>query len=256
MRFLAALSFLTIVPVPFPREATEAEVGGSPPYFPLVGLIIGSVLAGLGWVLGLVLPGAVVSVLLVAVLAAISGAMHLDGFADTCDGLAGHRSVEERLAVMRDSRAGAFGVVGVVLVLLVKYAALDAVPQAVLAATLLVVPMTSRWAMAYAIFSFPYARPSGLGKVFKQEARGPGLALAALFTLAVTTALAWVAGLARFYVAGLAVVGVAWLVAMAAAALLSRRFGGLTGDTYGFINEITEVSVLLLVAAAAHGGWL
>jgi adenosylcobinamide-GDP ribazoletransferase len=178
LRFLSALGFLTILPVPFLREATAGEVGGSTRYFPLVGLVIGGILAGLGWVFDLALPSEAASALLVAAMVVVTGAMHLDGFADTCDGLVGHRSVEERWAAMRDSRAGAFGIVGVVMLLVVKYAALVSLPVGTLAPALVLAVVTGRWAMTYAVFAYPYARPSGLGKIFKQETRWPGFSLA------------------------------------------------------------------------------
>jgi len=112
LSFLAAFQFLTSIPLPGRR------------YFPVVGLIIGLILAGLNWLLSLILPSAVVNALLIVVLVIITGALHLDGFVDTCDGIAGHKAVEDRWRVMHDSRAGAFGIVGVVLLLLVKYVSL------------------------------------------------------------------------------------------------------------------------------------
>ena len=171
MRFLDALRFLTIIPLPRRREVSPEELGRSLVYFPVVGIIIGLILAGLGWLLSLILPSAVVNVLLIVSLVVISGALHLDGFADTCDGIAGHKTVEARWQVMRDSRVGGFGIAGVCLLLLVKYISLNSVPQHLLITTLILMPAISRWAMVYALFAYPYARPSGLGKAFKQEAR-------------------------------------------------------------------------------------
>ncbi len=124
MSFLAAFKFLTTIPLPFRREDSPEEVGRSVVYFPVVGLIIGLILVGLNWLFGLFLPSAVVNGLLIVSLVIISGALHLDGFVDTCDGIGGHKSVEDRWQVMHDSHAGAFGIVGVVLLLLVKYISL------------------------------------------------------------------------------------------------------------------------------------
>ncbi|GAI09498.1 unnamed protein product, partial [marine sediment metagenome] len=166
MRFLAALQFLTIIPLPWRREVSPEEVGGSIAYFPVVGIIIGLILAGLNWLLGLILPPAIVNVLLIVSLVIISGALHLDGFVDTCDGTVGGKTAEDRWQVMHDSRAGSFGIIGVCCLLLVKYISLNNVPETLLMATLVLMPVVSRWAMVYAIFAYPYARPSGLGKVF------------------------------------------------------------------------------------------
>ena len=101
--------------MPFRRETGSEDVGRSTAFFPLVGLLIGLVLAGLNWVFGLFLPPPITIGLLIVALAVVTGALHLDGFVDTCDGLAGHKTVEERWRVMHDSRAGAFGIIGVFL---------------------------------------------------------------------------------------------------------------------------------------------
>ena len=256
MRFLAALKFLTIVPLPWSREASPEELGRSVVYFPVVGIIIGVIMAGLSWLLGLILPSALVNVLVVVYLAVISGALHLDGFVDTCDGIAGHKTVEDRWLVMHDSRAGGFGIAGVCLLLLLKYISLNSVPGQLLTVTLIVVPVISRWAMVYALFAYPYARPSGLGKVLKQETNWKKFGLATVITLAVVMGLTQWSNIAYSYLSVLAVIGGTWIIIMALAAYLKRKFAGLTGDTYGAINEVAEVSVFILVSLLAHNQWL
>ena len=249
MRFLAALQFLTAIPLPGRREFGPEELGRSTGYFPVVGLIIGLILAGLNWLLGLVLPSAVVSALLLVSLAVITGLMHLDGFVDTCDGIAGHKTVEDRWQVMHDSRAGAFGIVGVVLLLLVKYVSLNSIPASLMMVTLIFMPVVSRWAMVYAIFAYPYARPSGLGKAFQQGTGWPGFILATLITVAVAVAL-----IPLFQLAGLLLIVSVWMITVIMATYLKRKFSGLTGDTYGAINEVAEVSVLILVILLSRLG--
>lgn len=212
----------------------------------MVGVIIGLLLAGLNWLLGWFLPMAVVHVLLIVFLAVISGALHLDGLADTCDGIAGGKTPEERWQVMRDSRVGSFGIVGVCCLLLVKYISLNNVPETLLMATLVLMPVVSRWAMVYAIFVYPYAKPSGLGKVFKQGVNWLKFVMATLIALAVAVILARLAGLAIM-------VGI-WIIVVIMATYLKRKFSGLTGDTYGAINEVAEVCVLLLVCLLAQVG--
>ena len=256
MRFLAALKFLTIIPLPWRREASPEELGGSIGYFPVIGLIIGLILAGLYWLLSLFLPSAVVSVLLIVSMVVISGALHLDGFVDTCDGIAGHKTVEDRWRVMHDSRAGAFGIVGVFLLLLIKYVSLNSVPENLLMVTLVLMPVVSRWAMVYTVFAYPYARPAGLGKVFKQGASWQGFTTATVITLAVAIGLARLANITYFYLAGLAIMLAIWVIVVAMATYLKRKFAGLTGDTYGAINEVAEVCVLILVSLLAYNRWL
>jgi len=202
----------------------------------------------LNWLLGLLLSSALTNVLLVVSLVAVSGALHLDGLVDTCDGLAGGKTVEERWRVMDDSRAGGFGIIGVCCLLLVKYVALNNVPASWLMPTLVLMPMLSRWAMVYALFAYPYAKPSGLGKVFKQGASRLRFIVATLIALVAAVILAQLSG----FVIMLAI----WVIALAVATYLKGKFGGLTGDTYGAINEVAEVCILILVCLLAHSGWL
>jgi len=248
LKLLAALQFLTIIPLPRRGEVSPEEVGSSIGYFPVVGVFIGLVLVGLNWLLGLLLPSSLVNALLIVCLVVISGALHLDGFVDTCDGIAGHKRVEDRWQVMHDSRAGSFGIVGVVLLLLVKYISLNSVPETLLMATLMLMPVVSRWAMVYTVFAYPYAKPSGLGKAFKQGASWHRFIMATLIALVVAVVLARLAGLAIM-------LGI-WLIVIAVAAFLKGKFAGLTGDNYGAINEVAEVGVLILVCLLAYSrGW-
>lgn len=246
MGLLAALQFLTVIPVK--RSFSAEQIGRSTSYFPVVGIIIGLILAVLNYLLGLVLPTSVVNVLLVASMVLLSGALHLDGLVDTCDGIAGHRTPEERWRVMHDSRAGGFGVIGAALFLLVKFVSLNSVPQSLMMFTLVVAPVISRWTMVYAIFAYPYARPSGLGKAFKQATGWWQFLLATLVTLALAAALLKSAGLFIFFAV--------WLLTAALAAYLKRKFAGLTGDTYGAINEVAESGVFIMVSLLAYKHWL
>ena len=239
MSFLAALQFLTIIPLPWRREVSPEELGRSAVYFPLIGLIIGLFLAGWRYLLGLFLLPAVADVLVIVSLVVISGALHLDGFIDTCDGIAGHKSVEDRRRVMHDSRVGGFGVIAVCCLLLVKYVSLNNVPDTLLMVTLVLMPVLSRWAMTYAIFAYPYARPDGLGKAFKQGTRWLRFTIATIIAFAVAVILLQLTGL-------VVMLGI-WIIVVAMAAYLKGKFSGLTGDTYGAVNEVAEVCVLIII---------
>ncbi|MBM2824477.1 MAG: cobalamin synthase [Dehalococcoidales bacterium] len=254
MRFLAALRLLTIIPFPFWRNVSQEDLGHATGYFPVVGIIIGLGLAGLNWFLALFLPMTIVNGLLLIYLVVISGGLHIDGFIDTCDGMAGHKTVAERWRIMHDSRAGAFGIVGAFLLLLVKYVSLNSLPEHLLTIILVMMPIVSRWAMVYAVCAYPYARPEGLGKVFKQGAGWSSFILATLVTLAAVIGLAQLAHIS--YMVGLAIMLVTWLMVVAGAGYLQRKFAGLTGDTYGAINEMSEVWVLILVVLLAYHRWL
>jgi adenosylcobinamide-GDP ribazoletransferase len=244
--FLAALQFLTIVPIK--RGFTSHEIGQSSAFFPVVGIILGAVLLLLNYVLGLVLPHALVIGLLLSALVAMNGGLHLDGLADTLDGMAGHRTPERRLEIMRDSRIGGFGAVGLILVLLIEYLCLVNLPGKWLPFSLLLAPTLSRWAMVNAIFVYPYARPEGLGSSFKRGASS------AVFWIATLIAIAAAVGL--FRVAGLVVMAFSWLCFTLAALYFQNQIKGLTGDTYGAINEIALIGALLMLNVLSYKGWL
>jgi len=235
--FWAALQFLTIIRTPLRHKPITETAGQSLSYFPLVGLILGAILLGLHYGLSLVLPAAVVPALLITTLAILTGAQSIDGFIDTCDGVFATKSKKERLAIMSDTKVGAFGIVGVVLLILLKYASLFSVTMIVPA--LLLMPTLSRWAMVFMIFIFPYAKRSGLGLPFKQGASWQRLAAATLIAMVPSMILL------RWW--GLALMTAVWFVAFGIAHFFRSRLGGLTGDNYGAINELSEVLVLLLI---------
>jgi adenosylcobinamide-GDP ribazoletransferase len=236
MGFWAALQFLTIFPTPLRHKVTATTSGQSLTYFPLVGLILGAILLGLHYGLVLALPSSVVNALLIIVLVILTGAHHLDGFIDTCDGVIAGKSKKERLAIMSDTKVGAFGIVGAILLLLLKYASLSSAP---ILPALLLMPTLSRWAMVSIIFIYPYAKSSGMGLAFKQGATWQRLAIATIIALIITVALLkwW----------GLVLMAALWLIAFGIAGYFRSRLGGLTGDNYGAINELSEVLILLFI---------
>jgi len=248
LKFLAALQFLTTLPLPWRDKIGPEDAPRSTGFFPVVGIIIGLILFGLSLALGLLLPSTVVNILLIVSLVVVTGGTHLDGFIDTCDGIGGHKTPEERWHIMHDSRAGGFGIIGVCCLLLAKYLALNSIPTNLLMTTLILMPVVSRWTMVYAIFAHPYARPSGLGKAFKQETGRQKLGIATAIALAVAIGLAWPAG-------PVIMLGT-WAMTVAMAAYLKRKFAGLTGDNYGAINEAAEVCVLILISMLAYHHWL
>jgi adenosylcobinamide-GDP ribazoletransferase len=235
--FWAALQFLTVFPTPLKHEVSAETSGQALPYFPLIGLILGAILLGLYYGLSLILPPAVVTALLIIALVILTGAHHIDGFIDTCDGVFAGKSKKERLAIMSDTRVGAFGIVGIVLLLLLKYASLLSV--SLILPALLLMPALSRWTMVSIIFTFPYAKKSGMGLSFKLGATWQRLAVA--------TAIALISAVVLLKWWGLALMAVLWLIAFGIAGYFRSRLGGLTGDNYGAINEISEVLVLLLI---------
>lgn len=254
MPFLAAIRFLTSIPLPWRQEdwwqrVSREQFARSLPYYPVVGLLIGLMLAGIYWLFSLFLPQALVSGLLLAAMAAITGGLHLDGFVDTTDGIAaGHKDADIGKRVMHDSSVGAIGVIAVILLLLVKFASLNSVPQSWMMATLVLMPVLSRWAMVYAVFMYPYGRWRGMGGELRRATGWAGFMAATIVALAVALVLA--------KLAGLVVMLIVWLAVMGLAAFFKSKFNGLTGDNYGAINELVEVLVLIMVAVMAYNRWL
>jgi adenosylcobinamide-GDP ribazoletransferase len=255
--FLRALSLLTRLPVRA-RWGDDILPGRAMAAYPLVGAVIGVVLAGLAWLLTSGVgqidalrggSGAGLSLLLAAALilvawAAITGMLHLDGWADCCDALIAPLSRERRLEVLKDPRLGSFGGAGLILLLLVKLAAVvDVLATAAdwpLAALLplLVVPVLGRWAVVIAAASFPLARPDGMGASFRRGLGRREVILATLTTTVACLLMGW---------GGLVVWAAAVLALLGMARLAMARLGGLTGDVYGAIIELTETGALVVV---------
>ena len=164
---LLTAGFLTVVPLRAIRMPEDGALGRAVSFFPLVGALLGAFVAGVDAVCGRVLPTPVVTVLDLALFALLTGGLHLDGLIDASDGLFGGHSRERRLEIMHDSRAGSFGVICVAFVLLLDYAALSGLHGQRRAAALIAAPALGRWAMAVAVWAFPYARSSGRGTAFK-----------------------------------------------------------------------------------------
>jgi adenosylcobinamide-GDP ribazoletransferase len=256
--FLRALSLLTRLPVRA-RWDGDALPGRAMVAYPLVGAVIGVVLIGLGWFLtggmrplqemvggsGTGLSPLLTAALILVAWAALTGMLHLDGWADCCDALVAPLSRERRLEVMKDPRLGSFGGAGLILLLIVKLAAV----AEVLAPTvgrplkgllpLLVVPVLGRWAVVIAAASFSLARPDGMGASFRRGLGRREIILATLTAAVACGVLGW-RGPVLWAVAGLTLLGVGRLA--------TARLGGLTGDVYGAIVELTE-TVTLVVSA-------
>ena len=251
MRFWIAWQFLTIIRSPYHRKYGIEDLGKSVAFFPVVGLVLGLVLFGVDHLLALFLPSILINVFLVIILVILTGALHLDGFIDTCDGLAVRSRSSDKLKVMSDSRVGGFGVVGGCCLILAKFAALVALSEGLRASALIVMPMLSRWGMVYAISAFPPAKREGIGWAIKQRASWKGMIVATIVSLiAAVVLLSWW---------GAALLATLALILLAVSKYLCSIFGGLTGDSYGAINEFAEVAVpILFLIIGGFGGtsWL
>jgi adenosylcobinamide-GDP ribazoletransferase len=240
--FLAALQFLTISPPIIRRPFTAAELGSAAGFYPLIGLLIGGVLYATYYFLAFILPTQVCAALTLAVWIILSGALHLDGFLDACDGLLGGSAPESRLQIMRDERVGAYAMSGGILLLLIKFTLLTALSGHLEA--LLIAPVLGRWSMTFTLYAYPYARPQGLGREIKDHTTWREINLATLTALPV----AWFAGSWL----GLIAFGVSFVLSWGLARFTLRRIPGLTGDVYGAFNELIEVIVLFVLLAGTQ----
>jgi len=244
MGFFLALRFLSIIPIPGKAEATERQLGRATAWYPVVGILLGALLYGCAYLFTRLWSPLSTAFLCLAVWTLFTRGLHLDGLADTFDGLGAGAHRDKRLAIMKDSRIGVFGVVALCLVLLAKFAILTELVGVFRIREIILVPALGRWSMLLAIFSFPSAVPSGLGYRVKQHCRWSQL----IFGTAVTAACAW------FFLGplGLAVLAAVAVVSAAMGLLFVGKIGGCTGDSYGALCEISEVVALAVLAVLVN----
>ncbi len=235
--FWLALNFLTTIPTPA-IPFVEGGLGRSAKWFPLVGLIIGSILTGLHWLLG-VLPGSITAVLIVALWAWLTGGLHLDGLADCGDGLLAAANRERRLEILKDSRIGAFGAILLVLFLMLKVTAVAALSMP--AVGLILAPTLARWFLLIAARQ-PSARPGGMGDSFAASLTPKTFAIAAILPFLLVVVGGWRGGQTVLAVL------LALIVTFAILGMARSRLGGVTGDVFGLVVEMTELAVLLAFA--------
>ena len=237
MKLLYAIRFLTIIPIPYKQDEDLVSVARSTICFPLVGLLIGALLyaAALSYQ---VFNSAVTAAVCLTVWAVITGGLHIDGLCDLADGLGGGKTAERRLEIMKDSRAGAFGVIAVVLLLILKWALLQQLIETGRLVLMIASPVAARWIILNFMLIFPPARKNGMGVFFRQHARPAEPLLAGVYSLL----LLWAAG--GIYAVGACIAAAALMIP--AARLISRALGGLTGDVYGSLTESGEVLFLII----------
>lgn len=257
---IAALQFLTRLPIPVNVAFQSSILVRSVIYFPVAGLIIGGCAAAAAWLLILFVPAWPAAVLLLAIWTALSGGLHLDGWMDTADGVLSYRSRESMLEIMKDSRVGAMGVAAAILLLLLKASLLaellngDSEVRMYTAATLILSSVWSRAWLAAAIAGWPPAREGeGIGVLFN-GVKGYQAALAMLIAAIISFMSLNIIDINNSY--ALILVLSAFLLTVLCggmlAAWLNKKLGGLTGDTYGAMNEAIETALLLAAVIALN----
>jgi len=232
----AAMSFLTVLPVANADGSPGERLGRA--YFPAIGALVGLAAAAVFVVTSAIATPLLAAAAAVATLSALTGAIHLDGLADSADGLLARGDVARRLEVMRDPRLGSYGVTAIVLVLVLEVAALSSTSPARAIAALVIAGALSRLATLSVLVFTPYVRSTGLGvAAWDSKHRAIDLAVGAAGT-AIVCLLDWRRAL-------IAVVLVS-LTALLVVVLARRRIGGATGDVCGATAELCELATLMV----------
>lgn len=246
-----AVQFLTRLPVGKFSSGDASALAASTRYFPLVGFFVGVCLCFSFRLLQLVLPDSVAIVLMLLIGIRLTGALHEDGLADVADS-AGAFNREQKLAIMRDSRVGTYGSLALVLLVLVKFAALQELAGVSLVAclsALLAAHCLSRWSSVWLLARVDYVRPSADNKAVADGVTNTQLMESSVCLLLVFLPLAWWSTPAVYLL-----LPVAWLVVSLCALHFKRSFGGITGDCIGAANQLVELSIYLTVLVAVFNG--
>ena len=253
--FFVALQFFTRLPIP-------AWVGFEPHwlhhasrYFPLVGIVVAAISAAVYAIAAFVLPASVAAVLATCAGVYATGAFHEDGFADVCDGFGGALTPERVLEIMKDSRVGAYGAIGIALLLGLKCVLLAELAPASAVAALFVAHPLSRlaacaliWRLDYVRTIDPKAKPLAQHMSGAELAIGAACALLAVLPIGVCGYLSWTSMLAGALLGGVAAAWLAWKFV--------RRIGGYTGDCLGAVQQASEVAIYLgVLAIAGQAAW-
>jgi adenosylcobinamide-GDP ribazoletransferase len=242
-RFCTALRFLTILPVSWRAADDPQQFRKCLIFFPLVGGLVGLVGCLGAYTVSLFLPQQVVAVISLIYLALISGFLHLDGLSDSADGLLSSRPREDCLRIMKDSRAGAMGVIAVVSLMLVKYSALSSMTSEEFYPALFFMPLAGRSAILFSMARLPYARPEGgLGSLFYSDRSRKAAVVASIILLFLLAILAP----GHLFIVCAAIVATTLIFGR----WCRNQLGGATGDTLGAVCELTEAVTAVAFTAS------
>ena len=232
-----ALAFLTRLPVPAPPDP---KLNRAAAWFPVVGLVVGGIAAGVRALADQVLPPAPATVLAVAAAVLVTGGLHEDGLADVADALGAHTTRERRLEILKDPRVGAFGALALILAVALVVTTVASLDTAHAARTLIAAHVLARWAILPVSRALPPARPGGAGGLLRVTT--PALVVATILAIAATLVAATPGP-------GAAALAAAGLAALVVAVALRRGLGGVTGDGYGATAKLAELAVCTTLAA-------
>lgn len=235
--FLLSLQFLTILPINLKKSPKQRDFSVAITFFPIIGAIIGLILVGCNHLLAFILPPNIINLFLIVLMTFLTGALHLDGLADTIDGIASSKPKEKMLEIMKDSRIGVMGVIAIIFSILTKLTLINQLSILDLPVILVTMLLLSRWSMVFIMYVFSYARKEGKAKMFFDGTNFTVLLIASIIT--------FVPLLYYFRVQGLYFIIIALLASLLSGLYLNKKLGGLTGDTIGAVSELNEICILL-----------
>src|ERR1700719_2711680 len=256
--FVVAIHFLTRLPAPNLKGFQTSWLSESTRYFPVVGALVGVIGVGVWWACSMVFPPAVAIGLMMSASLLLTGAFHEDGFADVCDGFGGGRTRDSVLAIMKDSRVGAYGAIGVVMMLGLKWSVLVSLPDAALPVIVIGAHIVSRWCAMGLIWRLPYVRADAdaKSKPLADSLSGADWLLSgALGALILLPALLLTDPAARsqLAVAVLAAMTLSGVTTLLASGYFKSRIGGYTGDCLGATQQLAELGFLLAALGVLTG---
>ena len=242
--FITALQFLTVFRVRKDHDMDENELARAMAYFPFVGFFIGIILVYAYKALLTFFPDTISNIFLILLSVLITRALHVYGLSDSIDGLMGGTDRASRLAIMKDSRIGSAGVLGIVFVLLIKYVCLNSLFSDNKTAALLTAPAFSRWSQMLMMFHADYGREEGMGRAFVGHVRLGGLIAASVISPGISAFV--IVDDSRTIVLAAALPCLVGLFTVLWRWYVVRKIGGVTGDAVGAVSEMNEALTLLL----------
>jgi len=238
-RFITALQFLTTITISKSYKTNEQTYGECTMFYPIVGILLGLILIGLNIILSMFLHREIVDIFLLLSLTILTGGLHLDGLCDLVDAYKGGTNKETIITIMKDTHVGAMGVVGVIFLILIKYAALTNIPLDLKNTYLVIAPTIGRWSILQMVFTSRYARTTnGLGSPLIKYTTTKGLILGLTTTLLPTILLLEIKGI------------IIWIISVIFTLWFTKhneeKIGGVTGDIMGATCELNETLILIL----------
>jgi len=245
---LAAFRFLTLLPISWRADNDVHYLKSSLYFYPVVGAVIGVIVGGIGFQLTHFLPFNLVAVIVIILLAVVSGCLHIDGLADSCDGLLSGRPREKMLVIMRDSNVGAMGVIGIVAVFFLKYAAVSSLDRSLLFEALILMPLSGRISMLQMMAYLKYVRgKDGIGSsFFATDSKN--------IRMAAASGLLWFVVCLCFMPMEVIIpaVGLTLIMVFLFSWYCHKILGGFTGDTLGAVCELSEAVVAIAMVISAQ----